>query len=286
MERSLFAILLLAVTFKAAGRQDAIQWNPPAQPVYAIFPNHRVDGGGPPSTRFGDLLMVQIYPAVLPPKDLDDARRLYDRGKLVPLYMDGQRRGNVRIEDVKEHHCDGAAALVVPTLGGVSKKVTGLATNAELRSREGKRREAIPSERTAAVQAATREFLRNKTPRSLLTRIRIDTLTAIEVDNSKAVTLIASFFIHTRTERHDVFLILQAGASRLSTQYSRYRQTQDLDDFKDHESVSFVDHLDLNRDGTDEIVLEVGAYESEKYEIYSRQRDNWHLVATGGEAGC
>jgi len=120
------------------------------------------------------------------------------------------------------------------------------------------KRAASSAERISAVQAASREFLRNNVSRSLMTRIQLKSLTAINVGNGEAATTVGSFFIRTPAERHDLFLILQI-ASRPSIQYSRYGQTIDLEDFKDHKSISFVDHLDLNGDGTDEIVLEVGA---------------------------
>ena len=285
----------LAILFFASGvagrgwSQDSINWTPPTQPVYAVFPNHSGEGSGPLSTKFGDLLMVQIHPAILPASETEsrvESRALYEKGRQFALYVDGQRHGDVRIEMAKEHQCNSAAALVVPIPASVSKKVTGLATNApEARPRSGHRRDPTPAERTIAVQAATREFLRNNVSRSLMTRIQLDHLTAVEVGNGEAPTVVGSFFIRTSTERHDLFLILQV-APGASIQYSRYGQTTDLADFKDHESISFVDHLDVNGDGTDEIVLEINGYEAEKYEMYARQREKWYRVAIGGEVGC
>jgi hypothetical protein len=44
--------------------------------------------------------------------------------------------------------------------------------------------------------------------------------------------------------------------------------------------------LDLDGDGTDEIVLEVRGYESEELQIYRRQHGIWNLVHVGGRGGC
>jgi hypothetical protein len=64
------------------------------------------------------------------------------------------------------------------------------------------------------------------------------------------------------------------GGTSLSLEYARYGETTDLNDFKDHQRVGPLDHLDMNRDGTNEIVLAVGGYESERYEILSRRAGN------------
>ena len=49
----------------------------------------------------GDLQLVQIFPDVPTPTD---GNSLYKKGALVGLHVDGERRGNVRIETVMEHH--------------------------------------------------------------------------------------------------------------------------------------------------------------------------------------
>jgi hypothetical protein len=292
MSMRLFLTLFLTTASSAVAAQSTNQWPEPTQPVYVVVPNSVVEGSGPVDTKFGDLLMVQIFPSLPPPTGADqrepiERKRLYQKGAVVPLFVDGERRGEVKIAAIKQHHCDSAAAVVIPTAADVPKKVTGLATNATgIQSRPRSRRDATDTERSSALQLATREFLRNKVAASLMTRINIKLLTAIEVDDSKEKTLVGSFFIQTKTERHDVFLIARANGSRVSLEYGQYRQTMDIEDFKDHVDVTLVDHLDLNHDGIDEIVLSTHGYEGEAYEIYARRLGKWELVATGGDAGC
>ena len=289
MTSRILTILLVTISASAGTPQAPSPWTPPDEPVYVVAPNNTVEGYEPSSTKFGDLLMVQIWPSVPAPSGGSrrvDGTRLYEKGKLAALFVDGQRQGEVRIDAVKEHHCDSAAALVVPT-AAVSTKTVGLATNAGgIQSRPGSRRNPTAFERSSAVRLATQEFLRNNVAASLMTRINIKSLVAIEVDGSKEKTLVGSFFAQTKMERHDIFLIARVSGSRVSLEYSRYGETKDLEDFKDHRSIGLIDHLDLNRDRSDEIVLRVGGYESEGYEIYTRHLGKWQLVATGGEAGC
>lgn len=66
----------------------------------------------------------------------------------------------------------------------------------------------------------------------------------------------------------------------------RYRKTEDKEDGTGREGDRFVDQLDLDGDGTDEIVVEVTGYESEEFRIYKRQNGSWQQVHVGGQGGC
>jgi hypothetical protein len=46
-----------------------------------------------------------------------------------------------------------------------------------------------------------------------------------------------------------------------------------------------VDQLDLDHDGTDEVVIEVTGYENEQFEIYTRQDGAWRQAWVGGQGG-
>ena len=290
MKAAILAILLL-IGSSVGTPQNLSPWTPPKQPVYVVAPNNTSEGSGPTDTKFGDLLMVQIFPMSPESANTDgdqaERKKLYEVGKVIPLYADGERRGEVRTTVIKEHQCNSAAALVVPTLPAVSKMIVGIATNsAGIRSRPGSRRNATASERASAMQLAIQEFRRNNVEPSLMSQIKNDELVVIEVDDTREKTLVGSFFVQTKTERDDVFLIVRFGGSTPTVDYSNYSQTTDLDDFKDHLSIAFVDHLDLNGDHSDEIVLSVHGYENEGSEVLERQRGNWRVVATGGDAGC
>ena len=286
--KKLVSPLIVFIVASNGWSQGIVRWTPPSAPVYVVSPNISSESLDPKSTKFGDLLMVQILPRIPdPPNGAEriDGGRYYQRGNLASLYVDGKQRGKVRIEAIKDHQCNSAAALVVPTVSGLLK-IIGLATNADVRPRPGNRRDATASERTQAALLAAREFRRNKVAAPLMTRINVDKLTAIEVDESREKTLVGSFYVQTKTERHDVFLIVRENPSGLALEYADYGRTEDLADFTDHKSILFIDHLDLNNDGSDEIVLRIGGYESERYDTYARRAGKWRRVATSFEAGC
>ena len=92
--------------------------------------------------------------------------------------------------------------------------------------------------------------------------------------------------VEMKGKRHEVFLIGKSASSGATTELARYHLTTDLEDGKDSEDVRFADQLDLDGDGTDEIVLEVRGYESEEFQIYKRHKGTWQQVHVGGQGGC
>jgi hypothetical protein len=187
---------------------------------------------------------------------------------------------------LKNYSCEGLAAVVVPSEPS-TRDLTGLATsNDGIKDRPSSRREATASERNEIVKLAIREFLRNSVESSLMTRVNIGSLLAIRTDDSNEFTLIGSFFVQTQSERHDVFLIARTGPGGMSLEHSEYSRSEDLEDFKDRVSIGFVDHLDLDGDRSDEIVLRFRGYENEGYEVLTRNARQWRVAATGGQSGC
>jgi hypothetical protein len=271
-------LLVLAASARATVPQESSGWVPPTEPVYAVMPNRSPDG---------DFIMFQIHPFVPEPSDgqrRPDATALYQKGKRVAVYVDAQRRGDVQIGDIQNYHCNSSAALIAPPIR-LSRKTAGLATNASgIVSRSPSRRNATAPERALAIRLANQELRRNGVPATFLSSIKETSLVAIEVDGTKEKILVGSFYVQDKKQRHDVFLITTPAGTAL--EYSRSGKTTDLEDFKDHRFISLFDHLDLNRDGTDEIVLGVGGYEFEMYEIYSRQHGKWELVSMSEQAGC
>jgi len=89
-----------------------------------------------------------------------------------------------------------------------------------------------------------------------------------------------------KNARHDVSLIAKIAESVATVEFARYHKTTDLADGKDSEDVRFVDQLDLDGDGVDEIVVGVTRYENEEFSIYHRTDGSWTQVHLGGQGGC
>jgi hypothetical protein len=184
--------------------------------------------------------------------------------------------------------CDSSAALVSadPPLH-LAKGAMALATNAEkIRSHANSQRQADAREQKYARQLAMNAFRKHGVPEELAKRIRIDQLVVTKVDESESKLVIGSLYVEAKGARHEVFLVGKLDSSGATTELARYHKTTDLEDGKDSEDIRFVDQLDLDGDGTDEIVVEVTGYENEEFGIYKRRTGIWSQVHVGGQGGC
>ncbi len=287
MNRCYWFLLLLVVPFLADADKGKPAWHGPARPVYVVTQNHYAEGFGPDgdTARFGDLIAIEIYNPKPRPAEKD---AVYNIGERLALFVGGERRGDVRIKKVMPLQCDSSAALVSanPSVH-LAKDTMALATNAEkVGTHANSRRQANAEEQNYARQLAMREFQKHGLPEEFAKRIKIDQLVVTKVDQSENKSLIGYLYIKTKSAIHEVFLIGKLDDSGATTELARYHKTTDLADGMDSRDVHFVDQLDLDGDGTDEIVLEVTGYESEEFQIYRRQNGIWSPVHVGGQGGC
>jgi hypothetical protein len=282
---SLF-MFLIAFSVAHAERSRAV-WQGPDRAVYVVTRNHYAEGfnGGAKTPRFGDLIVIEIYS---PMAGRSGESAVYKVGERIALFEGGQRGGSVQIEKVMPLQCDSSAALVSagPSLH-LAKDAMALATNSErIRPHSNFQRQASAIEQGYAKELARNEFQKRGVPKGVAREIQADHLVVTRVDGSEDWFLIGLLYAESEAARHEVFLIGKLGSSGATTELARYHKTTDLEDGKDSANVRFVDQLDLDNDGTDEIVVEVTGYENEEFGIYSRRNGSWKLVHVGGRGGC
>jgi hypothetical protein len=287
MNRLYCLLFMLMIPVLSSADKGKPAWRGPDQPVYVITDNHYAEGFTPEglTARFGDLLAIEIYNPK-PRREGQDA--VYKIGERLGLFVGGQRTGDVRITKVMPLQCDSSAALVSagPSIH-LAKDTMALATNAqEIRSHVNTQHPADAGERKAATQLAMAEFRNHGLAEGLAKDIKVDKLVVTELDGSEGKFLVGSLFLKTNAAAYEVFLIGRMGSSAAITELARYHKTTDLEDGKDSENVRFVDQLDLDGDGTDEIIVEVTGYENEEFVIYRRQNGRWSQVHVGGQGGC
>lgn len=229
--------------------------------------------------------MIEIFNPKAPPPDQSAG---YKVGGRYALFMGGERRGDVKVKKVVPLQCDSSAAKVSthPAVH-LSTSTMALATNADgIRPHLNMQRNADETERAYARQLTIEEFRKHGVPDRLAKNLHIGNLVVTEVENHGPKVLIGSLSIKANGARHEIFLIGRVTSSTPATELARYHKTTDLEDGKDSQNVQFVDQLDLDNDGIDEVVTEVTGYESEGFEIYKRQNGLWRRVWVGGQGGC
>lgn len=287
MNRIRCCLLLLFVPVLARADKDKVGWRGPDRPVYVITQNHYAEGFTPngDTAKFGDLLAIEIYNPNARPAEQDAP---YNVGERLALFVGGKRNGEVKIEKVLPLQCDSTAAVVSagPSVH-LAKDVMALATNAaKILDHANTQRPAKDEEVELVKHLAMKEFRKHGVPEESANYIKIEQSTITTVDQNESKLLIAYAYVELNGARHESFLIGKLQDSSAATELARYHKTTDLQDGKDYEGYRFVDQLDLDGDGTDEIVVEVTGYESEEFRILKRVNGSWIRVHVGGQGGC
>jgi hypothetical protein len=262
-------------------------WKGPDRSVYVVTQNHYAEGFTPEgdTAKFGDLIAIEIFN---PRGPSAEENPVYEVGERLSLFVGGQLHGDVRINKVVPLQCDSSAALVStdPSFH-LTKDTMALASNSDkIRSHSSAQHQASELQSNYARQLAMDEFRKHALPATLAKNIKIDRLVVTRLNGTDSDFLVGSLSLVTKGARHDVFLIAKIVESSARAEFARYHETSDLEDGKDSEDVSFVDQLDLDGDGLDEIVVEVTGYENEEFAILHRSNGSWAVVHLGGQGGC
>jgi hypothetical protein len=281
------SLILALIAPLAFAQETEFAWKGPDRPVYVVTENHYAEGFTPAgnTSRFGDLIAIEIFNRNERPAGEDATFKI---GERVALFVGGRKAGYITIKKAMPLQCDSSAAVVSagPSVR-LAKDAMALATNAEaIRPHVANPRQARSQECAEAKQLAMSEFSKHGVPVDLVNAIKIDQLVATRIDGSDNHFLIGSLFLEQKGVRHEIFLIAKIADSKSTIELARYHQTTDIEDGTDSEDVRFVDQLDFDSDGTDEIVIEVTGYESEEFDIYRRQDSLWRQVHVGGQGGC
>jgi hypothetical protein len=121
---------------------------------------------------------------------------------------------------------------------------------------------------------------------SMLAKMEGEANLSTDLDHDGHRDLIGSFSTNDgKDERrtHNLFLIAMGDASGGFRAEHVWYFTY-LGDPRGDETV--VDTIDLDEDGTDEIVVRMGFYESHEYQILKRDHNKWKSIYQGGGSGC
>lgn len=290
---------------------DKPDWKGPDQPVYVVTPNRYAEEPDAEGPRFGDLIAIEIFdPKPDENRTEPSSASAYPVGDRIALFFGGQRQGNVRINRVTPFQCNSWAALVsTDPFFHLPTNALALASNARnIRPHTNRQREADATEREYAKKLAMNEFSKHGVP-ATLANIEFgdpfrdssdaaptpDRLVVTKLDGSDATFLIGTAFIRVKKspapkdpeEAPDdaipnVFFIGKITKSGVTSESASYNEPIDMED---DEYDRFADQLDLDGDGTDEIVVERDLYEGESFSILHRQNGKWSWVHSGGIAG-
>ncbi|MEA2206249.1 MAG: hypothetical protein QOE77_3025 [Blastocatellia bacterium] len=169
-------------------------------------------------------------------------------------------------------------ALAITRLRG---QVQGLATNSDMIARsEIWRRAPSAAERAAATGLAKSGFANHGATAAQIAKMQIANLTAIDVDGDNRAELVGTFRIMSPDTEHPpryVFLIAEGEGANYKPAVLTYRDFSKSEIFNIGEE-TLVDYVDVDRDGTAEIVASFSNDRASGYHIYRRLNGEWKVA--------
>lgn len=235
-------------------------------------------------------------------KDISSfANTYYSRGRKYRLLFGGGEAGSLTI---KKSNKDGECAInsadvTLQSQAKLNRNVMALATNSDsLGSPKSSRRAPTVSERASLMPLVQAAYKQKGVAVALLPSLTTVNLTALDLDSDGKAELIGSFVVKkqgTSPTRYAMFLIAEPQGNNYKTtvlQYERFTN-KDIMSGADITAIEngvylerLVDQLDLDGDGTNEVITVTDGFEGDTYHIYKKQGDTWNKVYEFGNYRC
>jgi len=213
-------------------------------------------------------------------------KEYFERGRKYPLLIGGAEKGFVTVVEPVGEGCVSLAATVASSVP-LSNAQFALAATATkgLGIHADWRRPVSPQERTEFLMLVKKDLGQRKVESTSELSIKIDNLRSTRLNDSGPPVLIGSATLKLKTGIHQVFLVAARKGAAYEEVLSTYHLARDEDDASASVE-NLVEQVDLDGDGTDEIVTINTYYEGWDYTIYKGQKGKWEKVYQGGGGGC
>ncbi|HEX9458138.1 MAG TPA: hypothetical protein VGA84_03285 [Thermoanaerobaculia bacterium] len=228
------------------------------------------------------------------PPDTDEFRtRYYRPGRTYHVLVGGAEVGTARVTKEASLGCVSLAASVDVTPPLPKESPIGLAVGSlRIAPRKQDLYEETDAEEKAFRSLAEKAFRARGVPATLFKDMEGSFLST-DLNGDGKRDLIGSFeaYDHKATDSRDyhrLFLIAMADdAGGYHTEYVWYHLLGKGKSENSTETLQLFDTIDLDEDGTDEVIVRNSFYESYEYEILKRAPSGkWTIVYKGGGSGC
>ncbi|HEX3579503.1 MAG TPA: hypothetical protein VHY33_13140 [Thermoanaerobaculia bacterium] len=220
------------------------------------------------------------------------AANYYRPGRTYRVLATGAEIGTAKVENETSLGCVSLAARVAVTPARTRSdwnRLTLLAIGSmHVPPRKAFDRNLTPAEENALWSLGEREFRTRGVAASLLKDMEGGAFLATDLNGDARRDLIGSFEARnpkTHNTHHLFLIALGNDAGGYHSEYVWYYRESNNENSV--ETMRLVDSVDLDEDGTDEVVVSKSFYESHEYEILKRGRNGkWTIVYSGGGSGC
>lgn len=228
----------------------------------------------------------------------------YQKGRKYRLLFGGGEAGTATVKASNENdECfrTGAKATLQGQVPKLNLNVIALATDSDSLGRTpGSRRAPTASERASALSLARTAYLQKGVPAALLPTLQTINLTAIDVDKDGKFEIIGSFVVKKTKggqARYTLFLLAEQQGAKYQTAIANHERITEkeimsgasINDVNENGIYveKLVDQLDLDRDGTGEVITMTTGLEGVSYYIYGKTpKGQWRQVYEFGNYRC
>jgi hypothetical protein len=218
------------------------------------------------------------------------------------FYQRGAAAGKLRVKQIEKIACESDAAGALDIEGSVlNDRVVGLASNQALPQPDPNHAMAPNAKQNLAIDMLLRKGLKaNGVKKQKITEL-LQAIQIADQDNSvqrfvissgktNREWLLTSFAIELREGNRDATAMYYGFLVAEKTQDNTYR-TMHFDSERtgtgeNYGALRFLDYLDLDQDGINEIVFVGYGFEAWWYEAWSFKNKQWKRAAFGGGGGC
>jgi len=215
---------------------------------------------------------------------------LYPPNTRMSLFSGGEKLG---IAEVKGSRAEWSANTCVDLSAPISyhgSRVPLLATSttSEIPSHASTRRSAGPEEISIFRELVVQWLEEYGLDRQLLQQGQVIDAVSTELRKDAGLALIGRYDVRSERSIHRLFAVAEKVMGEYQLTLTNLEIQRDLEDETDKAVRDYIDQLDINNDGLDELITRVTHYESWRYTIwrFDGTHRNWSQAYKGGGGGC
>lgn len=221
----------------------------------------------------------------------------FSPGKTYPLFHYNEQLGLISIKEADTNYaCLQLTATCETRYSGmrtIEPDTRGLATNDTLRrNRRPMMRPTTSADTAEAIKYAKFFYASQRVSASLQKDIQVSTIKAIDINGDGTIELIVdceAIQMMNNSENSWVkvailtVILTQSADGKWKEVYSTFYVSKDESDAR---RIETLDVIDMDNDGSLEIVMKNYFYEAWNYTIVAKQNGKWKEVFTGAGGGC
>jgi hypothetical protein len=281
------SLLLVATSFTISSAQTRKRpaTKPIAGTVLFVISNHN-EPGETPEYGMDALVILSRGKYIDPVGEADSstmkpfAEKYFQAGNRYRVLFGGGEVGTATVKSSDEGCNTIHSRVNVESSAKISGQIRGLATNSETLGKKASSRRALTQAERASVMTLVKNIYRqHKTSAALMRSLQVNNLTATDLDGDGKLEVVGDFKIaggSTEGPRRDLFLIATpdgAGYKAELAEFQSYRMNSGFG-----RGVGFADQLDIDNDGTSEVVTVNEGFDGYGYSIYKKQGGRWRMV--------